>query len=83
MTMNSPNVTWANLFPATTQTKPPAPAKKIDGDKYANNEDFFAVRVGRGMLDLGVRIGRKVGLAHLNVPEHRSDNPPDFVGNLI
>lgn len=80
--MDTSSVTWANLFPATTQTKLPAAAKKIDGDKYADNQDLFAIRVGRGMLDFGVRIGRKVGLAHLSVPEHRSDKSPDFVGDL-
>lgn len=81
--MDASNVTWANLFPATNQTKLPTIAKKIDGDKYANNQDLFAIRVGRGMLDLGLRFGRKVGLAHLSEPEHRSDKSPDFIGNFI
>ena len=81
--MDTSSVTWANLFPATTHSKLPSVAKKLDGDKYADNQDLFAVRLNRGMLDLGIRIGRKVGLAHLTAPAHRSAKSPDFAGELV
>lgn len=80
--MDASNTTWANLFPATNRTKLPAVAQKLDGDKFADNQTFFAVRAGQRVLDLGMRLGRKVGLAHLQATAKRSNSAPDFVGEL-
>lgn len=51
--MDASNTTWANLFPATNRTKLPAVAQKLDGDKFADNQTFFAVRAGQRVLQPG------------------------------
>ena len=70
---------YTSLFPARCQSKLPAVAKKIDGEKFTDDQSVFAIRRG-AFLDVGIKTGRLVEVAHLEAAPKTTDKSPDFIG---
>lgn len=70
---------YTSLFPARSQSKLPAAAKKIDGEKFTDDQSVFAVRHG-AFIDVGIKTGRLIEVAHLEPASKTTEKSPDYVG---
>ncbi len=70
---------YTSLFPASSSSKLPAAAKQIDGEKFTDNHNVFAVRHGASM-DVGIKSGRLIEVAHLEPAVKKTDKSPDYIG---
>lgn len=70
---------YTSLFPASNRSKLPMAAKKIDGEKFTDDQSVFAIRRGT-FMDVGIKTGRLVEVAHLEISPKKTENSPDFVG---
>lgn len=67
------------LFPASSRSKLPMAAKKIDGEKFTDDQSVFAIRRGTSM-DVGIKTGRLIEVAHLEPAAKKTEKSPDFIG---